>query len=78
MKTAISIDEATYRKAEAAAAELGLTRSRLYALAVDEYLRNHRADAITERLNRYYQDHKAARDEDIRQAAYQLFAGEDW
>jgi hypothetical protein len=78
MKTAISIDGVTWSAAEAAAAELGLTRSRLYTLAVDEYLRNHRPDAVTERLNRYYQDHKAALDGDLQQAACELFAGEDW
>jgi hypothetical protein len=78
MKTAISIDELIYHKAEEAAAELGLTRSRLYTLAVDEYLQNHHPGLITERLNRYYKDRRAEIDEDIQQATYNLFAEEDW
>jgi hypothetical protein len=78
MKTAISIDEATYHNAEEAAAGLGLTRSKFYALALDAYLKKLRDDAITEQLNRYYKDHKAAFDEDIQQATYTLFAKEDW
>jgi hypothetical protein len=78
MKTAISIDEVIYRDAEGAAAELGLTRSRLYTLAIEEYLRNHRSDTITERLNQYYQDYKAVLDDDIKQATYNLFSREDW
>jgi antitoxin component of RelBE/YafQ-DinJ toxin-antitoxin module len=78
MKTAISIDEAVFRDAEGAAVEMGLTRSRLYTLAVEEYIRNHRNDAVTERLNQYYDSHKAVVDDDIKQAAYDLFSREDW
>jgi antitoxin component of RelBE/YafQ-DinJ toxin-antitoxin module len=78
MKTAISIDEAVYRDAEGAAAEMGLSRSRLYTLAIGEYLRNHRSDTITERLNQYYRDHEAVLDDDIKQAAYDLLSREDW
>jgi antitoxin component of RelBE/YafQ-DinJ toxin-antitoxin module len=78
MKTAISINETIFREAEDAAAEMGLSRSGLYTLAVEEYIRNHRSAVITERLNQYYRDHKAVLDDDIKQAAYALFAGEDW
>jgi hypothetical protein len=78
MKTAISIDNGIYWDAEDAAAQLGLTRSKLYTLAVEEYVRNHQTDAVTERLNHYYKDHKAVLDEDIKQAACELFSQEDW
>jgi hypothetical protein len=78
MKTAISIDDRIYRHAEDAAAQMGLTRSRLYALAIEEYLYNHQADAITEQLNEYYKNHKAVLEDDIKQAAYDLFSREDW
>jgi len=78
MKTAISIDETIYREAEGAAAEMGLSRSRLYTLALEEYIRNHRSDAVTERLNQYYANHKAVLDDDVKQAAYALFSREDW
>jgi metal-responsive CopG/Arc/MetJ family transcriptional regulator len=78
MKTAVSIDETIYRDAEGAAVEMGLSRSRLYALAIEEYLKNHRSETITERLNQYYQDHKAVLDDDIKQAEYNMFFREDW
>jgi antitoxin component of RelBE/YafQ-DinJ toxin-antitoxin module len=78
MKTAISIDEAVYREAEGTAAEMGLSRSRFYALAVEEYIRNHRSDVITGRLNQYYQDHKAILDDDVKEAAYALLSREVW
>jgi antitoxin component of RelBE/YafQ-DinJ toxin-antitoxin module len=78
MKTAISIDETIYREAEGTAAEMGLSRSRLYTLALEEYIRNHRSDSVTERLNQYYAKHKAVLDDDVKQAAYTLFSREDW
>jgi antitoxin component of RelBE/YafQ-DinJ toxin-antitoxin module len=78
MKTAISIDEVVFSNAENAASEMGLSRSRFYALAVEEYIKNHRSDTITEQLNHYYKNHKTVLDDDVKQAAYALFAGEDW
>jgi hypothetical protein len=78
MKTAISIDDGVYRNAEDAALRMGLSRSRLYTLAIEEYLYNHQTDIITGRLNQYYKDHKAVLEDDIKQAAYELFAREDW
>ena len=38
MKTAISIPDSLFRKAEEAAHRLGLTRSRLFSLAIEEFL----------------------------------------
>jgi hypothetical protein len=78
MKTAISIDDGVYRNAEDAASRVGLSRSRFYTLAIEEYLYNHQTDIITGRLNQYYKDHKAVLEDDIKQAAYELFAREDW
>jgi hypothetical protein len=77
MKTAISIDADIYREAEAAAALMGLSRSRLYALALEEYLRAHRDEAVTEALDRYYKNHPI-RDGGLNRAAYKLFSREEW
>jgi hypothetical protein len=78
MKTAISIDNGIYWNAEDAAVQLGLTRSKLYTLAVEEYLQNHHPDAVTGQLNRYYNSRKAVLDDDIKQITYELFSREDW
>jgi hypothetical protein len=78
MNTTISVDEITYRSAEETAAEMGLTCSRLYALAIEEYINNHRVDAVTGRLNAYYNTHKAVIGEDIQQSQYNLISREDW
>lgn len=52
MKTAISVDDALMEQADETARELGLSRSRLIAEALREYLRRRRNARITEQLNR--------------------------
>jgi hypothetical protein len=78
MKTAISIDTDVYQDAEDAAAGMGVSRSRLYTLALEEYLRNHRSESVTERLNEYYGHRTFTPDEGLKQAAYALFSREEW
>jgi metal-responsive CopG/Arc/MetJ family transcriptional regulator len=51
MKTAISIPDWLYREAEKTAKNLGIPRSRLFALALEEYLRRQGAERITAKLN---------------------------
>lgn len=48
MKTAISVDDALMEEADAAARDLGLSRSRLIADALREYLRKRRRTRITD------------------------------
>lgn len=54
VKTAISLPDSLFRKAEAAARRLRVSRSRLYASALNEFLRQDESKAITERLNKVY------------------------
>jgi len=56
MKTAISIDDALLREADETARQLGLSRSRLFALAVDDFLQRHRQQDMLRRLNEVYAD----------------------
>ena len=51
MKTAISLPDATFARAERAAKEMRMTRSELYARAVENYLDAAEQDTITERVN---------------------------
>jgi metal-responsive CopG/Arc/MetJ family transcriptional regulator len=78
MKTAISIDKKTFDEAESFSHNAGLSRSRLYCIAIKEYLQNHSQDIITEKLNCYYQNNKSHIDDELKTAAYRLFAREDW
>ncbi len=52
MKTAISVPDAVFREAERFARRARKSRSQLYTDAVREYLERHAPDAITEAMNR--------------------------
>lgn len=54
MKTAISLPDAVFEAADELAQRLGMSRSELYATAVEEYVRAHRREGVTEALNQVY------------------------
>ena len=54
MKTAISLPDALFEAADQLAKRRGVSRSELYATAIEEYLRAQRDDFVTEALNRIY------------------------
>ncbi len=56
MKTAISVDDALMEEADEAARDLGLSRSRLIADALRDYLRKRRGARITQQLNEVYSE----------------------
>lgn len=54
MKVAVSIPEELFDSAETLSKRLGVSRSRLYATALAEFLAKHRGRKVTDRLNRVY------------------------
>ena len=54
MKTAISLPDYLSRQADEMAAELAIPRSRLVALALEEFMRKRRQQDVTERLDAVY------------------------
>lgn len=68
MKTAVSLPDELFRQADAAAKKLRISRSRLYAAAISEYLGRQRSTLITERLNAYYSSHPAKIDPGLAKA----------
>jgi len=54
MKTAVSIPDRIFRAAEQLAARWGISRSELYAKAVDALVKKHDDEIITSRLNEVY------------------------
>ena len=54
MKTAVSIPDKLYSQAEELADAMGLPRSQLFAKALEEFLNNHRREAVTEKLDQVY------------------------
>jgi metal-responsive CopG/Arc/MetJ family transcriptional regulator len=54
MKTAISIDDGLLQEADETARLMGLSRSRLFATAVRDYLQRQREERMLLRLNELY------------------------
>ena len=78
MKTAISIPDALFESADALAARLGVSRSRLYADAVAEYLATHRDTDVTARLNRVYAQETGGIAKALRKAQALSVADGEW
>ena len=58
MKTAISIEDGILRAADETARRMGLSRSRLFALAVADFLQRERQQHMLLRLNEVYAKHE--------------------
>jgi len=69
VKTAISIDRGTWAAADTLAGEMGVSRSRLYALALREYLARHTALMVKERLDEVYTANREADEEHLLRGA---------
>lgn len=65
MKTAISIPESLFKKAEKVAKTNGISRSRLFTLAIESYLTHQNPERVTDALNRVYSESQAELDEGI-------------
>jgi len=63
MSTAISLPEPLFERADAFARQHKISRSQLFARAVEEFLRRHESQALLEALNRVYQDLSPAPEE---------------
>jgi metal-responsive CopG/Arc/MetJ family transcriptional regulator len=56
IKTAISIRESLFKQVEALANELNTSRSRIFALAVEEFIQRYHNRQLLEEINRAYDD----------------------
>jgi metal-responsive CopG/Arc/MetJ family transcriptional regulator len=54
MKTAISVEDELLLQADRTAKQMGLSRSRLFSIALADYLRHRRQEEMIEQLNRVY------------------------
>jgi metal-responsive CopG/Arc/MetJ family transcriptional regulator len=78
MKTAVSLPEDLFRKAEIAARRLRVSRSKLYAAAISEFLERQRADAVTERLDEVYGNRPAQVDPALHRAQIGSLQKDSW
>jgi hypothetical protein len=78
VKTAISIPDPIYKRAEQAARRLGVTRSRLYSVAIEDYLRRHAEDGVVEELNAVYGDLREPLDPLLAELQSRSLPKEEW
>jgi metal-responsive CopG/Arc/MetJ family transcriptional regulator len=78
MKTAVSMPDELFNRAEAAARRLGVSRSELYAKAIAEYLQQEQDRTVTERLNQVYAGRTAKLDPGLHRAQLESLEKEVW
>lgn len=66
VKTAISIQDSLFKEAEGMAHELHLSRSQLFAMAVEQFISIYRNKKLLEQLDHAYADEPASSEERLR------------
>jgi metal-responsive CopG/Arc/MetJ family transcriptional regulator len=78
MKTAISLPDEVFEEAEKLASRLKVSRSELYARALQDYVRQHAPDAVTEAYNLVFSEVDSHSDEFNRRAARATLKRAEW
>lgn len=79
MKTAISLPDDLFERADRLAARWSLSRSELYRRAVEEYLRRHAPEEVTSTLNSVLEEtEEASRDAFLAEAARRRLKSSEW
>jgi len=78
MKVAVSIPEDLFDSAETLGKRLGVSRSRLYASALADFLAKHQSRKTTERLNRVYGDEESRLEAPLRRRQARAVGQDPW
>ena len=80
MKTAISIPDDVFDRAEREAQRLGMSRSQLYVTALRRFLEEYESSRITKQLDEVYESDRLdqAESEFMLSAAQTVFARNEW
>ena len=82
VKTAISIEESLFKEADQLADEMNTSRSRLFEMAVSEFVHRQKSKKMLEEINSAYDDTPDATEREQRQAMKakhrQLLESEKW
>ena len=62
VKTAISIQKSLFEQAESLAQELNVSRSELFGLAIETFVKNHQNQTLLQEINKAYSDEQDASD----------------
>jgi metal-responsive CopG/Arc/MetJ family transcriptional regulator len=78
MKTAVSIPDPVFAAADGLAKKLGITRSRLYARALDAFVAIHQPESLTEKMNIALDNIEIYHDSFVKQAARRVLERSEW
>ena len=78
MKTAISIPDPIFHVAEALAKRLGMSRSELFARALEAYIEVHKRDSVREALDAVYSQELSSLDGTSAHMQWAVLPKEDW
>jgi metal-responsive CopG/Arc/MetJ family transcriptional regulator len=78
MKVALSVPDDLFESAEALGKRLGVSRSRLYATALADYVARHQGRTITARLDAVYAAEESRLDTRLRRAQASSLARDSW
>jgi metal-responsive CopG/Arc/MetJ family transcriptional regulator len=62
MKAAVSIPDPVFEAADKLAQRMGVSRSRLYSVAIERFVQDHNDEVITAKLNEVYATESSALD----------------
>jgi metal-responsive CopG/Arc/MetJ family transcriptional regulator len=66
IKTAISLHETLFEQAEVLAREMNVSRSRLFVLALENFIRDYRDRELFDKINRAFDDAPPDKSEQLR------------
>lgn len=78
MKTAVSVPDRVYAKAERLAKHLGTSRSELYRRALEEYIARHAPDEVTDALNKVAAEVDTRVDPAFRESSRRRLRNSEW
>jgi metal-responsive CopG/Arc/MetJ family transcriptional regulator len=78
MKTAVSIPDDVFEKAERFARRTKRSRSEVFSAALREYIARHAPDEVTDAINRAVDELGEERDEFVAAAARRVLEKTDW
>jgi len=59
IKTAVSLDRSLFEQVETLGRKMKVSRSRLFAMALEDFLRRHENEQLLQEINKAYQDEPA-------------------
>ncbi len=78
MKVAVSVPDTVFQAAERVSHRMRVSRSRLYAKAVEAYVKLHSEEDITEQLNKVYAGNSSTIGPALEAASLEVLRRERW